>query len=268
MKKVVLTVCLSLLLFAGAANADLMVDATNYTYTQNFNTLAFSGNNNAWTNDSTLEGWSLFNKSPSDPAITTYNAGTGSDNTGNFYSFGATSSSERALGGVGSGGSYFKSPASGAVAGWIAVAFTNNTGSILNGFSVGFDGEQWRDGGNTTPQSMVLEYGYGNTFADVSVWTAPGGSFDWTSPVATDTAGAIDGNSEGLVTGLGGSIATDWNADETLWIRWIENNDAGNDHGLAIDNFDFNVSPVPVPAAVWLLGSALLTVVGVRRRNN
>jgi hypothetical protein len=36
-----------------------------------------------------------------------------------------------------------------------------------------------------------------------------------------------------------------------------------------IDDVYFNgtYSPVPVPAAVWLLGSGLLGLIGIRRRN-
>jgi hypothetical protein len=42
------------------------------------------------------------------------------------------------------------------------------TGAALDSFTVGFDGEQWRDGGNTTAQTMVLEYGFGSAFNAVS----------------------------------------------------------------------------------------------------
>jgi hypothetical protein len=76
---------------------------------QDFNSLILSGSNQPWMNDttvtlgdSTLNGWSLFNSL--NAAITTYNSGTGSSNTGNFYSFGATAATERALGGTASGG--------------------------------------------------------------------------------------------------------------------------------------------------------------------
>lgn len=38
--------------------------------------------------------------------------------------------------------------------------------------------------------------------------------------------------------------------------------------GLAYDNFTFNSTVVPIPAAVWLFGSGLLGLVGVARRKN
>src|SRR5262249_27115537 len=37
--------------------------------------------------------------------------------------------------------------------------------------------------------------------------------------------------------GRGGTLNNlGWAAGSTLWVRWVENNDAGNDHALAIDN--------------------------------
>jgi autotransporter-associated beta strand protein len=222
---------------------------------QNFDGLISTGTSQAWANDatlatgdSTLDGWSLFNSL--NAAITTYNASNGSSSTGSFYSFG-TDASDRALGGVGSGGSYFGSPASGAIAGYITFAATNTSAATLTSFNLGFAGEQWRDGGNTTQQSMVLEYGFGNTF-DTVTWTAPGGNFDWTGPVATATAAPVDGNVAGLVNGRGGTVnGLNWTTGQTLWIRWIERNDQVNDHGLAIDNFMLSWTGSVIAVQYW-----------------
>ncbi|MDE2371704.1 MAG: PEP-CTERM sorting domain-containing protein [Burkholderiales bacterium] len=247
------------------AHAALSVGASNYSYAQNFDTLAASGNANPWSNDGTLAGWSLYNGAGA--AITAYNAGDGASNAGSLYSFGATGSGERALGGVGSGGAYFGAPAVGAVAGWIAVSFVNGSGAALAGFTLGYDGEQWRNGGNTSAQTMSFEWGLGDSFDTVAAWNRPGGDFDWTSPVIGATAAAVDGNDAGLVAGRGGSIATDWAAGQTLWLRWVDLNDPGNDHGLAIDNVAFTVSAVPEPGA-WALMLAGIACVGYlgRRR--
>lgn len=237
------------------------------SYAQDFNTLITSGTNQSWTNDSTLDGWFLFRQPSPGIAITTYNAGTGSSATGNFYSFGATASTERALGGVGSGGTYFGSPGLGAVAGWIALGLENTTGNTLTSFTLSYSGEQWRDGGPApaAAQTMALEYGFGATFDTVSTWTAPGASFNFTSPVFTATAAAVDGNTLGKVTGIGGTVNASWNNNDTLWLRWIENNDASNDHGLAVDDLTFSASAIPEPstASLGLIGLLLL---GVLRR--
>ena len=42
--------------------------------------------------------------------------------------------------------------------------------------------------------------------------------------------------------------------------------DAAGDRQWAIDNIEYGVLPVPVPAAVWLFGSGLLGLVGAARR--
>jgi hypothetical protein len=70
------------------------------------------------------------------------------------------------------------------------------------------------------------------------------------------------------VPGVGGIVTTPWAAGDTLWVRWIEKNDPGNDHGLAIDNLSFSVSAVPEPQtyALFIAGIAALTFVARRRR--
>jgi len=250
-------------LFAGAllalalpVQAQIGIATPAFTYAQSFDSLTTSITAVPWTQNVTLPGWSLFTTALA--AVTTYRAGDGTSNTGAAYSFGSTSSTEqeRALGGLGSSG----------FTGFIALAFTNQTALTLNSFTLGFDGEQWRNGGNTTAQTMVLEYGIGASFGTVAGWTAPGGSFNFTGPIATATAAAVDGNVAGLVTNLGGTITTGWAPGDTLWLRWIEQNDPGTDHGLAIDNLSFSVTAVPEPGTYALLLAGLGVVGFLARR--
>ena len=115
---------------------------------------------------------------------------------------------------------------------------------------------------------MVLEFGGGASFGTVGTWTAPGGAFSWASPVTGATAAAVDGNTAGRVAGLGGTVSgMAWASGDTLWIRWVERNDSGNDHGLAIDDLSLTVSTVPEPSA-WAMMLAGLAAVGfvARRR--
>ncbi|WP_442484969.1 hypothetical protein [Aeoliella sp. SH292] len=165
-------------------------------------------------------------------------------NTGDFYSFGLSDDTDRALGGVASGNAIFGSPATGTLAGYFAAQFTNGSTSTFDSFTVSFDAEQWRNGGNTTAQTMVFEYGFGSSFDSVSGWTAPGGTFDFTSPIVSASASALDGNAaENRAAGLGGMIAgLAWLPGESLWVRWIEINDVGNDHGMGIDNFTISTT--------------------------
>ena len=246
------------------AHAAISVGSAGFSYSQDFDSLSTSTTAVPWTNDSTLAGWSLFTSTLADAA--TILGGTGSSSTGSFYSFGSSGSGERALGGTASGGGYFGSPASGTVAGYIAVAFTNTSGGALGGFTLGFNGEQWRNGGNTSAQPMVLEYGVGASIGTVGLWTAPA-ALSWSSPVIGATAAAVDGNAAGRVAGLSATTTgLSWASGDTLWLRWIERNDTGNDHGLAIDDLSFSVSAVPEPGALPLMLAGLAAVGFVARR--
>lgn len=249
-----------------AAQAAISLASPAATYSQNFDGLATTGATVAWANDSTLPGWSLFTGAGT--AISTYAANNGSTNTGAFVSFGSTGSGERAFGSLASGGTYFGSPATGAVAGYMALALSNDSGLAFDSFTLRFDGEQWRNGGNTAAQSLALQYGLGASFASVASWVNAPAAFTFTSPVVGATAAAVDGNVAGLVANLGGTIALDWAPGATLWLRWADLNDPGNDHGLGIDNLSFSVTAVPEPGttALWLAGLAALGLL-VRRRS-
>lgn len=216
-------------------------------YNQDFNTLtSTAGTGQVWTNDATLTAWYLFRQPSPGTALTTYGGDNGGNNTGQFYSYGSTT--ERSFGAVGSGGAYYGSPAVTTPAGWMAVAFTNNTGVTVNEITLNFNGEQWRDA-NASAQTMVLEYGYGASFTTVT-WIAPGGTFDWSSPVHTGSNTAVDGNTAGLVTGVGGTLSSiGWTNGTTLWVRWVVMNATGTDHGMAIDDFTFNTVNTCTPPA-------------------
>jgi len=249
------------------ARATITLTGPTPSVSENFDTLVNTGTSQPWTNNSTLSGWELYRQPSPGTAITTINAGTGTSNSGSFYSFGADSVAERALGGVGSGGAYFGSPPTGGIAGWIAVGLTNGTGLMIDSFDLSYDGEQWRNGGNTTAQTMVMEYGFAANFVDVPTWTAAGAGFDFTSPIATATAAALDGNDPAnRVAGIGGTVGSlSWADGDTLWVRWVEVNDSGSDHGLAIDNFALSAHTVPEPATLVLVAFGALACVRRRR---
>jgi hypothetical protein len=260
-KKLLVATSLAALQVTFQGLAQVVYGTNGSSYTQSFDSISST----TWANNSTITGWSLFNKTPA--AITTIVIDNGSGNTGSFVSYGATGASDRALGGLGSGGTYFGSPASASVAGYIALQIQNSTGSALTQFTIGFSGEQWRNGGNATAQTMALQYGFGSTFAGVTTWNSPAGNFDWSSPVATVTAAAVNGNAAGSVTGRGGTVSNlNWADGTSLWIRWVENNDAGNDHGLAIDDVTFSAVPEPSEYAA-LAGAGLIGFAVWRRRS-
>jgi hypothetical protein len=207
--------------------------------TQNFDALSsVVAANVTWTDDSTLVGWYS--------TRTTYNVATGSSNTGALYSFGVAGVNpvtDRALGGVGSGGTgtfYF------------ALKLTNNTGSSISSVDISYNGEQWRDGGAAVPvaQTMAFQYQVANagTITDADTpstgWTTfPTLSF--TSPTFTNTGAGVllDGNAAANRTAKSATITfgTPVAVGQEIWIRWEDLNDGGNDHGLAVD--DLSITP-------------------------
>lgn len=242
---------LAILCWIGSVSfASFSYTTSGAVVSQNFDTLPSGGTLPApWTNNSTLSGWYLFDRNSN--ALSTIRYGDGSSLTGSFYSFGSSNSSERALGGVGSGNAYFGSPAGGAVAGYISFSATNMTGQTLSSFTTAFNGEQWLAAADSLAQTMVFEYGFGTSFTTVSNWNTPSGTFNWSSTQTATSATNINGNTAGLVSGRGGTINTTWSPGQTLWLRWIERNDTGNDHGLAIDDFSFSaITAVPEPSSM------------------
>jgi hypothetical protein len=202
------------------------------SYTQSFNSLAaVTATNIPWADDTTLPGW-FSNR-------TSYNAGTGSSATGALYSFGVVSLNfppgDRALGSVASG-------TTGTIQ--YGLLLTNNTGGVLDSFTVTYDGEQWRDG-NPSPTALhrlTFDYliGSGLTLATAGYTSVP--ALDFEGPVSSGAAGALDGNNPpNNVTGISDTISgISWAAGQELFLRWTDLDSASNDHGLAIDNFSFS----------------------------
>jgi uncharacterized protein len=210
-----------------ASAVPISLTTASGTYTQNFDELATSGTEHAWTGGSTLPGWYS--------SRTMYTTGTGSSTTGALYSFGAASSTERALGSLASGGT-------GTIG--FGVLLSNSSGLTLDSLTVSYVGEQWRNGANTTQQSLTFWYRIGTDLTGVSLtvdtgWTSFS-ALDFTGPIAASSGVALDGNNPAnrvaLTSALSGVTLL---SGQQLFLRWRDINDEGNDHGLAIDDFSF-----------------------------
>ncbi|MEH2239058.1 Calx-beta domain-containing protein [Nostoc sp.] len=195
-------------------------------YSQNFNSLANSGTSIPWVDDSTISGWYA--------TRTNYIPGSGSNNTGGLYSFGTTG--DRALGSVSSG-------TTGTI--YYGLRLQNNTGSSITNLQVGYTGEQWRNGGNTSPQQLKFSYQIGSTLTNLTTGTWNSAtSLDFTSPIATATAAALNGNqvaNKVVITPITITLATPIANGEEIILRWEDIDDGGNDHGLAIDDVSVKV---------------------------
>lgn len=277
----------ALFALAGAGMASVAVGQsiapiTGTSYSQNFDTLAFSGNP-AWNNNtgSPLLGWSVYRtnsggvnsiRDSSTNNSTAYVAGDGSSSTGALYSFGSAGSSERALGTVASGptGDFNT-----------LLILRNDTGLTINTFTLEYTLEQWRQGGQTTgspalgtQHRLVLDYTIrANTIlgdadaSNIASRTFPAGNWDGVGPIGTvATASALDGNAAAnRATGRGGTtpgVGLNWAPGALLIIRWWDDNNTGNDHGLAIDDVTVTI-PTPGAAALAAFG---LVAAGRRRR--
>jgi hypothetical protein len=225
---------LALMLLGLIANAQVLMTTTG-SYYQDFNTLINTGSG-TWSDNSTLPSW-WANRTGTG---TTIAAGTGSINTGNLYSFGATSATDRALGSLGSG-----NVAAGNFA--YGVQLQNNSGATITQLSVSYMGEQWRDGGAATPAPQTVAFYYKISPALITTtdpnsnasWTAVT-TLDFTSPtyVNLTSGNLLDGNLPanrvffGAVSIPSLSIPT----GSYIMLKWDDPNQTGNDHGLAIDS--------------------------------
>jgi hypothetical protein len=158
---------------------------------------------------------------------TVYIADAGTSTTGGLCSYGTGTDSERALGSIGSGS---------ATSAYYGTRFTNDTGSEIKSIQVGYTGEQWRDGSITTQQKLVFAYQIGTTDLTSGAWT-PVNTLDFTGPIATASTAALDGNaSANRVVIAPVTINLTLAAGQEVWLRWFDTDDAGFDHGLAIDD--------------------------------
>jgi DNA/RNA endonuclease G (NUC1) len=205
--------------------------------TENFDTLASTGTNIPWVDNSTIPGWYS--------TRATYTSGTGSSATGSLYSFGVAGTNpvtDRALGSVASGGT-------GTI--FHAARLTNNTGTTITSLDISYVGEQWRNGGNAAAHTLTFQYQVANAGVITGANTPTTGwstfaPLSFTDPIATATAAALDGNAAANRTVIAATLTITVNAGQEIWVRWQDPDDAGNDHGLAIDDFSVTANSVSI----------------------
>ena len=204
------------------------------SYSQDFNTLISTGSG-TWTDNSNLLNWYAKRSGTGN----TIAADTGTANGGDLYSYGSTSSNDRALGSLGSGG---------ATAGNFAwgTLLQNNSLFTITDIKVSFVGEQWRSSA-AVAQTISFYYKISSTsITDLqpntnSGWTAVS-NLNFTSPIIGGTAGALNGNNAAnrLVKANISIPSLNLPAGSYILIKWDDPDHTGIDHGLSIDDVAIN----------------------------
>ena len=239
---------LSVLSLTTLSYSQVSLTSLNTAYTQNFDGLANSGTGTGISTTTgssgskvvsvtfpagSLSGW-YFVESTSN-ADGSYTAGTGSSATGDTYSYGASASTERALGSIASSNLLSR----------YGAQFKNDTGNTIDQLQISYVGEEWRFDparGTTIKDQITFEYSTDATSLTTGTWTAVTALLYETTNL-TGTVGTRNGNDAAYRTSLSNTI-TGLNipVGQIFWIRFVDINVSGTDDGLAID--DFSLTPI------------------------
>lgn len=204
-------------------------------------------------------GWSAAKNAGTGSAALPLAFDNGSSNSGGVFNYGLTGSTDRALGLLASGG----------FIGTIGAEIVNNAPNAIDSFTVSFSAEEYRKSngtgtGTSAPVLNVLAFAFGvsggtatssNYLTDSSLTPVPAGNVVSTTPTSATAAASIAvftalGTVNVTVSGL--NVAP----GQSIFLRWTDTNDIGNDAGLAIDDFNFSATVIPTP------GSAALVTIG------
>lgn len=230
MKTYSMLILFVLICFSPFTYSQISITGTG-TYLQDFNTLAITGTSNVLPS-----GWRILESGTA--ANDEYTAGTGTSTTGETYSFGSTDDPERALGSL----------RTASLSSSFGANFINNTGEDITILSILYSVEQWRAGVTNRNDADKLDFQYSldatglgdGTWIDVD-------QLDSYSPNISTNSGALDGNLPEnkstisyTITGL--SIPD----GSEFWIRWTDSDITSSDDGLAIDDFQLDISEAAV----------------------
>jgi len=178
----------AIVLAEGASGSGTVSIINSAPILQNFDTLS-----NSTTPSNVLPtGWYLTEIGTGGAADGSYVVGTGSSNAGGAYSFGATSSTDRALGSVGSG---TVTPV------YFGAKFTNNSTGPVTALAIEFNGEMWRRGPATAADGLTFAYSTSaGSLKDGTYTNLAGLNFASLGNACSAVAGATDGNSSACRT--------------------------------------------------------------------
>ncbi|MBP6478745.1 MAG: hypothetical protein KA290_13595, partial [Chitinophagaceae bacterium] len=228
------------------------INAGSTPYSENFDALTTTNFN--LTNNTSITGVyafrTLVNATPN-----VFTADNGASNTGRFNNYGTTSATDRALGSASSAGP-------GTL--YYGVKYVNNTGSAITSLSVTYTGEQWRNGGNATAQILAFDYRQASSITDLTTGTYTAvAALNFTTPTNSAIAAALDGNNSANRAVLTNSITVNIPAGEEIMLRWTDINDAGVDHGVAIDDLSVTATLASCSAPSTQASAITFSSVGI-----
>ncbi len=242
---------------------DLLVDSTDFTYTQDFNTL---GNlTKTWINSGTLPGWHIYILDDASFSMDGRDLpATGGIQRRTYLNFGFTPD-ERALGAT-AGSSYLGIPEiesipTGTTFGFVTLALKNNTTDVIDSLALSYDGLQFELGNSSGPQELRVAHATsdGAVPTDALAWVeVPEANFfspRLSTPENPQPTGALIDpfQPQNRANRVAGDLtALDWQPGDTLWIRWRDTNAPGGDHGVLIDNVSLNLTQfLEWDAGIW-----------------
>jgi hypothetical protein len=237
---------------------------TGGTYTNNFDGLPtdvtnafqtitgtgpfyFTGNVTGVTN---MDGWQLSNPggSSANTEFRSQDGSLGSSSGRGVISFGANGSTNRALGTLATSNQVND----------FGMVLVNNSTTTFTQFTLSYTGEVWRIGDATPPDALTFAYGPGAgindlapddpTTLDANLDFHGDSTSNYATVKPTVPAGggiAVDGTNAINQTAVSDTVTgISWAPGQTFILRWLGENNTGQDDGLAIDNLSFSFSAV------------------------
>jgi hypothetical protein len=132
------------------------------------------------------------------------------------------------------------------------VRFQNDTTLAITNITISYTGEQWRNGGNTATQTLTFSYFISNnpiTSSDA------GGTYGWNSfsalsfnsPTVGAAIAALDGNAPANRQVFPATLLPNVVVfpGQEIFFRWLDINDTGNDHAMAVDDLTITFTTTP-----------------------
>lgn len=218
-----------------AVDAQVTITQLSVPYTENFNGLSDTTLSNPYTG--LPAGWKALEAGSG--ADATYRAAWGQYSGGDLYSFGDSAVKERALGSVGSG---TVAPVS------FGIAIVNKTGGTVQSVRVKYTGELWRVGNparTTGPDSLHVSYGINNGALAAGTWNkATYLNFISPAPSSGPSNVQLNGNASANKVNIDDTLkGINLAPNDTLWIKWVDDNSSSFDDGLGVDDVSITLLP-------------------------